>query len=262
MNIEEHVGYHDEWWATLFDREWARIYSYKRRDAPREARTISKMLGLPLGSKILDLCCGDGRITLALARLGYKLTGLDLSITLLEIAEKRARRSVQSTKFVRADMREIPSFREFDAVISISTSFGYFQKEDDDLRVLRSAQRALKTKGKLILDLENIHFLAHCAQLHGTEPAYQPLDGFRRWVEEVTSFDPAEQTVEIRLRTWLNGVEVMKQKTAEYRAYSFRELRTMLDRAGFAVQNVYGDFTLHPYDIHSCRMIVLCEKLD
>jgi len=249
-----------EWWRQLFDPDWVRIYSYKSKEAPREARAIARLLGLPFDSMILDLCCGDGRISVALARLGYRVTGQDLSEPLLDRARKRAQRAKVDVRWVQCDMREISTFNEFDAVINISTSFGYFEREEDDLKVLQSIGQSLKEGGKLILDLENIYFLARMAQLHGSEPMYQPLDNYDGWVEEVDRFDPVDHRMEISLRLWLQGGNLVKQGKATYRAYSLPELRKLLETTGFSIQGAYGDFQLQPYDLDSPRMIVLCQK--
>ena len=98
------------------------------------------------------------------------------------------------------------------------------------------------------------------AQLHGSEPMYQPIDNFGGWVEEVDHFDPIDHTVEISLRLWLHAGNLVKEGKATYRAYSLPELRKLLEITGFSIQGVYGDFQLRPYDIDSPRMIVLCKK--
>lgn len=250
-----------EWWQRLFDGNWARIYSFKSREAPREARVISRLLDLPPASKILDLCCGDGRIAVPLARLGYEITGLDLSQTLLDKAKRRALRAKVGIKWVQRDMREIGIASDFDGVINISSSFGYFQSEEDDLEVIQSVRNALRPHGKLVIDLENMYFLARVAQEHRSEPIYQPIDNFRGWVEEIDHFDPISQRVQINLRLWTAGGRLVKEGTACYRAYSLLELRKMLETTGFFIQGVYGDLTsLRNYDVDSPRMIVLCSR--
>ena len=215
----DELQFEEEWWRTSFDLDWAHMFAYKTRDAPREARTIQKMLGLPLKSKILDVCCGDGRITLQLARLGYDMTGLDLSLPLIQIAEGKAQRADLRISWVQGDMKEMRFSDRFDAVINVSTSFGYFRNESDNAGSLRSMAEALIKGGRLLLDIENIYYLAHMSRLYGTTPTYQPVNRFRSWLEETTFFDAASQVVKMRLRLWRRG-RVVKDMKARYRVYS------------------------------------------
>ena len=253
------MQFEEEWWRKAFDLNYSRIFSYKVRDAPREARAIQRMLDLSLGSKILDLCCGDGRIALQLARLGYNVTGLDLSLPLIQVAQRKAERANLHIRWIHMDMRETTFSDLFDAIINVSTSFGYFLSESDNARSLRLAANALKKDGKFLLDLENVYYLAHMARLYGTAPTYQPVNRFRGWLEETTSFDPVSHIVKMRLRLWRKR-KVVKDITARYRVYSLPEIRNILESCGFHISSIYGNFSLQPYNVDSPRMIIICEK--
>ncbi len=78
--------------------------------------------------RILDVPCGEGRIAGRLARHGCDVVGVDQSELFLEIAEQRW----PSVSFVRADMRQLAFEGEFDAVVSWFTSFGYFDRTEND----------------------------------------------------------------------------------------------------------------------------------
>ncbi len=249
-----------EWWQEMFDTDWIKIFAYKNRDTRREVDGLVKLLGLPPRSKILDVCCGDGRVSLALARQGYHVTGLDYSQSLLEQARKRALKAGVDTQWVQKDMREIDIIGRYDAAINIFTSFGYFLSEEDDLRALQSIHKSLKKEGKLILDLENLFFISRAAQICGGEPMYRPLSRYQGWVEEVTLFDPSTQRVTMNLKIWFPEKGLQKAGTASYRSYSKIEMQRLLAQAGFQIQNVYGDFRLSPYELDSERMILLCTK--
>ncbi len=250
-----------EWWQDLFDTDWSRIFAYKNKDAPKEAKAVEKLLGLLRGSKVLDLGCGEGRISMRLARRGYQVTGLDFSHTVLNKANKIALCSHLNIKWIQQDMREIDIHNQYDAVISIFTSFGYFEEESDDRKVLQSIYKALKSDGKLLIDLENIFFISRAAQIYGGEVMYRPIENYRGWVEETTDFDPVDQRVKIKLRFWLPKYKAIKTAQASYRAYTLVELRNLLISIGFVIYGVYGDFKLNEYSLDSERMIVLCGKV-
>lgn len=260
MNNSARPGAGSDWWQTMFDTDWIKIYAYKNRETRREASALKQLLGLPPGSKILDVCCGDGRISLALARLGYQITGLDYSSSLLAKAAGKASRAGLDIEWIRKDMREIGADGEYDAAVNIFTSFGYFPDETDDLKALQSINRALKKDGKLVLDIENIFFLSRAAQIAGGDPMYRPIDNYRAWLEEVTDFDPVEQRVNMSLWLWFPEKERVKTGQASYRAYTPVEIRKLLKKAGFTIQNLFGDFALNPYTLESERMIMLCVK--
>jgi ubiquinone/menaquinone biosynthesis C-methylase UbiE len=199
-----------EWWQAMFDTDWIKIFAYKNRDTRRESIALRSLLGLPDGSKILDVACGDGRISIALARLGYQVTGLDASKSLLESAQKKAKRAGLGIEWILGDIREIGISEQFEAAVSIFTSFGYFQNDSDNLKALKSISRALKTGGRLILDLENIFLIARAAQINGGEAIYRPIDNYRGWVEEITRLNTLDQRVEMSLRLWLPDKGMVK----------------------------------------------------
>ncbi len=249
-----------EWWQAMFDPDWIKVYAYKNRDVRKEVSGLVQLLGLPLESKILDVACGDGRISLALARQGYRVTGLDCSGSLLDKARKKASRARLDIQWVQRDMREIEETEQYAAAVNVFTSFGYFLNEDDDLKALRSIHNALKKDGKFVTDLENLFFITRAAQICGGEPLYRPLDNYQGWVEEITTFDPVTQRVNMSLKIWFPQKGVQKCGTASYRSYSLVEMQKLLAASGFQIIDVYGDFKLSPYDLESERMILLCTK--
>lgn len=156
-------------------------------------------------------------------------------------------------------MREIGFEDEFDAIISVSTSFGYFADDSDNAKTIHSARAALKKDGELLLDLENVYYLSHMRRLYGMAPTYLPVNRFRGWLEEATFFDPVSHSVKMRLRLWRNGI-VVKEVICRYRVYSLPEIRGVFESCCFHIRSIYGDFRLRPYDIDSPRMIIVCES--
>ena len=117
-----------EWWESYFDAqyllEYEPIFSLER-DRQEAARVIDA-LGFPVGSRILDVPCGQGRHAHLLAEAGYEVDGLDYSEHLLKIARKRG--TGRNLRYTRGDMRRLPPRwnQRFDAVVNLFTSFGFF----------------------------------------------------------------------------------------------------------------------------------------
>jgi len=120
--------------------------------APREAAAAWKLLGLKRGSRVLDLCCGTGRHAILLAKRGASVLGVDRTRAYLDEARRRAGK-VKNCLFAEGDMRRLPFENEFDAVLNLWTSFGYFQKESDDLKTLKGVARSLKPGGLFLIEL-------------------------------------------------------------------------------------------------------------
>jgi ubiquinone/menaquinone biosynthesis C-methylase UbiE len=141
-----------EWWSTYFTEayllEFAPLFSLEE-DRRQVARLVD-LMGLPAGSRILDIPCGQGRHAHLLAEAGFDVDGLDYSPELLARARKRGTGS--RLRYTRGDMRSLPSGWEgrFDAVVNLFTSFGFFADPNDDVRVIRGFARVLRPGGMLI----------------------------------------------------------------------------------------------------------------
>src|SRR5256885_2833594 len=142
------------WYQQFFGEDYLRIYApfLPPEKSAQEVKEIIALLNLPSASRILDLCCGHGRHAIPLAQQGYRVCGLDLSELFLQQAEREAESLGLEISWVEGDMRELPFIEEFDAVINIFTSFGYFEDEDEDQQVLFQVQQALKPGGLFLLE--------------------------------------------------------------------------------------------------------------
>lgn len=141
-------------WDEVFEEDY--LYFYETLLTPerndREAALLVRLLGLPEQAEVLDAPCGHGRIANRLARMGYRVTGLDKSRAFLERARREAAEWGVQVDYVEGDIRRLPWTERFDAVINWFTSFGYFDDEENRL-VLREAHRALRPGGRLVLEM-------------------------------------------------------------------------------------------------------------
>jgi len=245
-----------QWYREFFDDLYLRVY--QPLEAPekvrREVDFIVKALNLPAGAKVLDLCCGQGRHSLELARRGFQVVGVDLSEALLYAARKRAESEGLTVTFLQCDMREIDFKDEFDAVINMFTSFGYLESEAEDEKVLGKVAQALKSGGKFLLDVVNRDRLVRDFQgreWHAADEGWLVL--------EERTFDHLSGRMETR---WIcvarDGVRY--ERLSSVRLYTASELRTMLERAGLEVTNLFGDYDGSPYSWDSQRLIIVACK--
>lgn len=161
-HLEEHVN--PDWWKKIFNSLYLKTDADIVDDASitkQEIDTFSSILQLETDSHILDLCCGQGRHTLELARRGLKnVEGLDRSHYLIQRAKNSAKKESLGVRFKEGDARKTPYTSDtFDAVMLLGNSFGYFETSDEDLRVLKEVRRILKPRGKILLDVADGSYL-------------------------------------------------------------------------------------------------------
>lgn len=184
-----------EWWRTFFHPSRFPIDELVASDeTAAELRELRRLLPPP-PARVLDVACGTGRHSVGLARLGYAVTGADLSPSYLALARRRARRSGAKVAFVRCDMRCLGLSGRFDAVINLWTSFGYFATPAQDIAALRSMRAALAPGGRLILEIVDGDHVRERLQSRSWSPAG------RGWMLEENRWrrgkDPAVMTERI-----------------------------------------------------------------
>jgi len=242
------------WYKEFFGQGYLDSYEFAPERTPKEVDFVEEVLALPQGSRIVDLCCGHGRHLVVLAARGYEMVGLDLDPLFLELAREELDRRGLKARLIHADMREIPLKGEVHAVINLFTSFGYFEDDEEDMKVLQGVAGALKPGGKFLIDTMSRDGLVRIFQPRGW---YETEGGFR--VLQRREFD---------LLTGRNYVEIFRiapdgseeQVWHSWRAYTLTELAKMLERAGLAIKETYGGYDGSPYGLESRRMMVLAEK--
>jgi|CXWL01.1.fsa_nt_gi SAM-dependent methyltransferase len=126
--------------------------------APMEVAALWRMLKLKPGSRLLDLACGTGRHSILTARRGANVVGVDKTAAYVSEARRKAK-ALPNCRFTVGDMRLLSFKNEFDAVINLWTSFGYFETYSDDIKVLKGVARALKPGGLFLIDLLDFTFI-------------------------------------------------------------------------------------------------------
>ncbi len=239
----------------VFDVEdYLFIYNPLLTQEVNEAQSnfIDEVLKLEKGSKILDLCCGFGRVTNILAEKGYSISGLDSSAEFLQIARQEAEKKQLKVMYYQDDMRNFEFVNEFDAVINIFTSFGYFC-DKDNFKVLQGISNSLKKGGKFLLDMFNREYILK---------NYLPYVVTKReesYIVEINSFDIINSRNCTERILFRDGIT--KKANFFVRAYTFTEIKYLLSKVGLKVTTTFGNYkTDEPYTLNSRRMIVLSIK--
>ena len=246
----------DELWSTFFDEAYLPIYApfLPTEKTIQEVDDLLHLLNLPHGSAILDLGCGYGRHALLLAARGYQVMGLDSSERLLRRAQSEAAAQGIRARWTHGDMRHIPFTNEFDAVLSLFSSFGYFESEEENLSVLHQVQRALKPGGLLLMDLvSQLRLVRH----------FSP-SGITRYesgliVLEERCFDIQRSRNDVHV-TVLHPDGERQEYRYSMRIYTPTELGALCAAAGLSVQEYYGGLDGSPLTMES-RLVLVSRKV-
>jgi len=245
-----------EWWLNYFDEIFLGIYRplLDGERSVKEVDAIVELLQPASGARLLDVACGWGRHSVELARLGFTVTGVDLSTRLLEEAADAAREEGVAVRWLERDIREMDFDGEFDGALSLFSSLGYFASDEEDLRVLTGIRRALRPGGLFLLD--TMHRDSIAREFLERDWWVTP-EGTRVWVER--EFDPVEGVSHETLR-WRSPEGAEGEKRHSIRVRSATEWRNLLAHAGLPAQEWFGDWDLEPLSHASDRLIALCRR--
>ena len=239
----------DSFWET-----WGPVMFTEKRvaDASEEVLRIIKLLDIQPGASILDLGCGIGRISLEFARLGFRVTGVDRTTSYLEQARQQAEKEGLNVEFVHGDMRAFVRPGAFDNAVSTYTTFGYFEDQADDRRVVNNIYKSLKIEGTVLIDI------------HGKETLAKVFQE-RQWSEREGAIVLQEHKV---TQNWswmqtkwilLKGDERI-ENSFSHRLYSGTEMADLLTGCGFSRTDIYGSLDGIPYDHMARRLIAVGQK--
>jgi SAM-dependent methyltransferase len=241
------------WYETIFDERYPELFGPLEHDPEDEVTRIVNLLTIPAGATVVDLGCGRGRHAIPLSRRGFRVTGVDISEKMLQMARERAFRENVSVEWVREDMREFLRPEAFDACLSLFTSFGYFVDEENE-KVLRNVRQNLKRDGVLLLDLRNAQKGLAGEEDHErtiTVPAGELRLSVR--FDRATGRAYAEHELTRR-----DGIRISSR--FDVRIYSEEELEAMIRRAGMRVRAVHGSLDGAPFGRGAERMVVIACK--
>jgi len=248
------------WFFRAFERIYLDVYPHRNdSEAEANAPAIVKLLGLAAGQRVLDVASGAGRYSRALSRRGLLVTGIDLSSDLLEEARELSPGLPGSPRYIRADVRALPFFQQFDAAVSLFTSFGYFEGRGDDLLALEGVQRALVPGGVFLLDFLNAE-----AVRRTLEPVSEIQTGrFTVHMERHVDEDaPGGPRVRKHVRAlWRDTGLLATEFEEDVRLYTADDIDGLLEEAGFHLQgDRLGGFDGRPFGATSSRLIRLARR--
>lgn len=239
-----------EWFSSWFDTPYYHIL-YKNRDYEEASLfidNITRFLKLKQNTVCWDLCCGKGRHSIYLNKKGYRVIGTDLSECSIYEANKSANETLE---FYQHDMRHLFRTNYFDAVFNLFTSFGYFEKREDDLHVFDAVQKSLKPNGLFVFDYLNSEYVKGIIKAH-----------------DMTTMDGV--TFNITKTIENNTIIKSINFTDKGQVFNFEERVKLFDKAYFeglakecnlTILNTFGNYQLQEFDVNtSPRLILVLQK--
>ena len=238
------------WFASWFDTTYYHLL-YQNRDEEEANFFINNLINfLKLSDEyVLDLACGKGRHAKFLNELGLKVLGVDLSPNSIALAKQY---SNDRLSFSVHDMRQVIRLESFDVVFNLFTSFGYFDDDSDNHKVLQAVHQMLNENGLFVIDFMNCQKVIN-----------------NLIFEEIKSINEIEFSIKRRF----DGSHIIKNInftdnsvdysfTEKVRAFKFEDFESMLVSNRFEILHVFGDFTLDKFNVTSSdRLIIVARKV-
>jgi D-alanine-D-alanine ligase len=240
-NLEEHV--HPEWWRQIFNATYLKTDGDVVDDpqlTSKEVDVFCGILNMSSSDRILDLCCGQGRVSLELARRGFNnVEGVDRSHYLIQKGKTQAKKEGLSLKLREGDARKLRYAPDsFDVVMILGNSFGYFETAEDDMRVVKEISRVLKPWGKVLIDVTDGEYL---------RKKFQPRSW--EWIDkkffvcrERSLSGDKQRLISREVVTHVEKGVVADQFYAE-RLYTRKSIAELLERAAFADVTIHGQLS-------------------
>ncbi len=249
--MSDHQSWYDqdEFWELfepfLFNKE-------RLSNSKAEVKNLIKLLKIQPKDKILDLCCGIGRHCLELAKYGFEVVGIDRTTEFLKRAKRKAEQKKLDVEFVISDMREYCHPDRFDVIINMFGSFGYFENDDDNRKVVRHMHTSLCPDGRLLIETMGKEVLAR---------EFREKD----WSEEGEMLFLFERQLSQNWSHINNRWIVIKDRqriehSVCLRSYSAVELSSLFFECGFSRVEIFGDLEGNPYDQNAKRLVIIGYK--
>ena len=244
------------WYKDFFQKFYLKIYRdiLPCLDTKKEVDFIEKILKLPPGSEILDLCGGYGRHSVPLAERRLKVYLLDLNKNFLKKAKEEAEKQKIKIHTIHSDLRKIPFSNKFDAVINIFNSFGYLENDEENEKAIKAIVKSLKPNGLFLIDIINGDWLKN-----NSRPESQRQTGNLSIIESV-KFNSETKINIVSLKIINTKNHKIQYASQALRLYSFNDLKKLLTNNGLKIIEKYGGFNEEKFSPKLSKRIILLTK--
>ena len=241
----------DDWFINWFNSKYYHILykSRNKNEASDFIKTIISTLSLKSNNTVLDLGCGNGRHAISLSNHFKLVHGIDISSKNISIAKDHKK---ENLKFFISDMRNFDTNTKYDCIFNLFTSFGYFKKNEDNIKVLKSCHYHLNKNGLLFIDFLNSEQIKRT--INGLKET-KNINGIRFNIHKEIIGDFVIKNIEIK-----DG-EATYNFQEKGQLFKIQDFNKMFDISGFEIISSYGDYQMNPYDQNSSRLMLGAKKI-
>lgn len=213
-------------------------------------------------AKILELCCGTGRLTVPIAKAGYNICGVDYTSSMLEQAKVKASEAGLEINFIEADIRSLNLQEKFDFIFIPFNSIHHLYKNEDLFKALNGVKNHLKEGGLFLLDCfnPNIQYIVEGEKEQRKIAEYTTEDGRAVLIKQTMRYESATQINRIEWHYFING-EFHSIQNLDMRLFFPQELDSYLEGAGFEISHKFGSFEEERFENKSEKQIFVCKTL-
>jgi SAM-dependent methyltransferase len=215
-----------------------------------------------LGSPLLDLACGTGRMAIRLALQGCDVTGVDVVPEMIAHARKKAAARGAVVNWVVADARDFHLGRQFPCIFMLMNAFQFLPGRTDHEAMFACVREHLQPGGQFLFETRNPVPRMLFEVRHPEGEQYTTPDGRQLVTSEQAHYDPMTQIqhyVTHHRWTYPSGEQQERVLRVGLRYVFPQEMEALLHYNGFRIHTVYGDWQQHPLTAESPAMIYVCE---
>lgn len=218
-----------------------------------------KWLPKDKSTRILELCCGSGRLTIPIAR-EYQICGVDNSCSMLEQARLKATSEGLEIDFIEADIRTLDLPDKYDLIFIPFNSIHHLYQNQDLFDTLNVVKKHLKDEGLFLLDCynPNIHYIVEAEKELNKIAEYNTDDGRKVLIKQAMKYENKTQINRIEWHYFINDLFHSVQNL-DMRMYFPQELDTYLKGSGFTIMHKFGSFDEEVFDNDSEKQIFVCK---
>ncbi len=249
-SVSPAAGWFDEIFTGAAVDLWRNAIPQEAPD--QEIEFLREVLAVPEDGHLLDLPCGNGRLSLPLAQIGYKVTGVDFCAAFVDEAKQNAIAQKIEIDYVKDDMRKISFKKRFDGAFCMGNSFGYFDRAGTN-EFFKTVSGSLKSGAKFAIDSAMI---AECFLVNGGQREWVQVGDMIMLIEN--NYNSRFSCVETDYTFIRDGKQEKRQ--AVHWIYTSGDICQMLEQADFVVDDLFSSTDFDQFALGAERLLVVSQK--